>query len=697
MTREELVKHIDKEALKVIDMLEKKHKNHNFDWQILSTGNLIAHCPLKNNHKNGDKNKSFSIYRDETGHWHWHCFGCNYNGPSPKDIDEIEADIEILKEDLKRQLKKESKLPAFTYLSSRIDKYYLLDEQTQELLFTFDVGYYFYDTKFITEFSRKFKESVSVSPVLWERNNYEWLVFPYRNISNGSISTLKFRNITVPKKSENWLKTIKIEDKKNKKENKKISSSSISIFGYKNLFLQAPIIFITEGEFDAITLTLSTNALYPAVALGSVSNFTVEKIKKIAEFTKDKAIIVLLDWDIYGQEKLEQLIDNFDYKFLRKHKLFTIPHAPANVKDIDEYLHENYDTALEKVETLLENAVSFIDLKKQREEQKKKEQEEKIISLYPQNILQKFNIITQKQRQRFSIKQILSVDFGDIINTFDVFYEGVNLLVSRGGIGKSFIMLLATIDYAFKNKNKVLFISFEDFLNKKFKEDRIENAIEYYAKSVNISENEVKEVVNDLIDIDFSYENVFDKDARGKLKKTEYFDLFKEDLKKYNFVIIDPLLSFVGVDELDSSLIRKALLKIRQLLINEEKQKIIVFTHHTNKNLKVFSELSNKSKLTFEDYNSLIEMVRGTMETTNVIRNVVFALGYPTAKNVKRLVIIKSNITEIGKIKKVITPWPLANEYESLQCNTKDNTNNANSGNLNLTGRVKQFKPTTRI
>ena len=136
-------------------------------------------------------------------------------------------------------------------------------------------------------------------------------------------------------------------------------------------------------------------------------------------------------------------------------------------------------------------------------------------------------------------------------------------------------------------------------------------------------------------------------------------------------------MSFLGIDELDSSLIRKALLKIRQLLINEEKQKIIVFTHHTNKNLKVFSELSNKSKLTFEDYNNLIEMVRGTMETTNVIRNVVFVIGHPTAKNIRRLVIVKSNITQTGKIKEVTTPWVLANEYENI---------------ANLTGRIKQFK-----
>ena len=669
MKKEELIRKgmIEKETLKIIEILEKKYPNHTFDWQ-LKAGRFWALCP--NPQHNDTHPANFNVYQGEDGKWHWKCFVCGISGPKKSDLDPIEGDIDILKNDLRRQIRERRDL-GFDYLAGRLD--YITEERTQKLLFNvFEVGYHFYEPKFASDFSRVFKDSVPKSPILWERSNHEWLVFPYRNLHDGTIDRLKFRNIWVEKGTPEWdavgQKTIIIE-REDEKENKK-KGNAIPVFGYENLHAKSPLLFLVEGEFDAITTTIASNGLYAAVALGGTGNFKKETIEQIAKKAKGKAIIILPDWDAAGREALYGLIDDLNDEFLENNKLFTILKPPAeNVKDIDEYLRDKYNGVDDAMADLLENVVPLSEFKKEWEKEKEKERE-KVFEQYPPEV-QKLLGVSANVIKRQNIGQILSTDFPETVNTFDIFYEGVNLLVSRGGIGKSFIMLFAAIDYAFKQRKKVLFISFEDYVNQKFKEDRVKKGIEYYADFIAINKKEVEQVISDYVDIDFGYENIFDKDRRGNLIETEYLNVFKEDLKRYDFIIIDPFLSFIGIDELDSSLIRKALLKIRQLLINEGKQKIIVFTHHTNKNLKVFSELSNKSKLTFEDYNDLIEMVRGTMETTNVIRNVVFALGYPTAKNVRRLVIIKSNIAEVGKTKEVITPWALADQYASEENKTK--------------------------
>ncbi len=635
---------MEADAQKVIEILEKKYPNHTFEWQE-KAGRFWALCP--NPQHNDTHPTNFNVYQGEDGKWHWKCFVCGISGPKKSDLDPIEGDIDILKNDLRQQIRERRDL-GFDYLAKRLD--YITEEQTQKFLFDiFEIGYHFFEPKFAGDFSRTFKDSVPKSPILWERSNHEWLVFPYRNLHDGTIDRLKFRNIWIQKGTPEWdtvgQKTVRIERWEKKEKKKK--RNAIPVFGYENLHAKSPLLFLVEGEFDAITLTVASAGLYPAIALGGTSNFKKETIEQIAKKAKGKAIVVLLDWDAAGREALYSLVDGLNDKFLKNHKLFAIPTAPVEgVKDMDEYLRDKYDYANDAMADLLKNAVPLSELKKELEKEKEKEQE-RLLEQYPFSVKEMMGVETTTPK-RLNINQILSTDFPKTISTFDVFYEGVNLLVSRGGIGKSFAMLIAAIDYAFKNKNKVLFISFEDFLNQKFKEERIQNAIEYYAKSINADENKVREMVSNCVDIDFNYENIFDKDKRGNLIKTEYFDVFKKDLKEYDFIIIDPFLSFIGIDELDSSLIRKSLLKIRQLLINEKKQKIIVFTHHTNKNLKVFSELSEKSNLSFEDYNKLIEMVRGSMETTNVVRNVVFALGHPTAKNVRRLVIVKSNVASVG-------------------------------------------------
>lgn len=467
----------------------------------------------------------------------------------------------------------------------------------------FEVGYYFFDPKFTVEFSRKFKDAVSFSPVLWEENNYEWLVFPYRDVDNGSLSSLKFRNIVVKKGTEKWdkvgIRTVKLSN-----ENK----NQVSVFGYENLFFDAPILFIVEGEFDAITLTLSTNALYPAISVGSVSNFTVEKIKKIAEIAKDKAIIVLPDWDVAGQQALNRLIEQLDYKFLKKHKLFAIPKASAeNIKDIDEYLCENYDTALEKVELLLENAVSLVDLKKQKEEGKKKEQEEKLKE-YPavvQSLISDNYVVNIDEE--FEDVCLSSLD--EQIKEKEYILRGlrrgeVGFLIARGGTGKSFLSIyfsiilsssLTELEDVFipyrQNAKKVLYLNLEDpadIFKKRQKAiiNKIAQTLQYRYTPGEIF-NSCKN--NLIVKRPKKLFNLF-TDNRGELVVNEKnFEKLNVLIKKYNttLLIIDTFSKVSFIQESSNHLISEALARMQYFA--ETNNIAILILHHTSK----FANLNN--------------------------------------------------------------------------------------------------------
>ena len=642
-----------KEEVKIL--LETQYPNHSFAWQERS-GRLWGFCPEHPDKKTPNLN----IFSPDGKKWLWYCFACGFRGP--KDITPEGQDISLFEKYLKKNINGFSNT-FLKYFQKRIPG--LSEGENVNIndindLLTLDIGAY------SREIAGKIaSDTIKKKVQEYKLDKYEWLVFIYRDVNLNPVS-IKFRNISIPKYDPEWkkvgIRTIKLSD-------------GIGFFNAQDIHSQLPFTIAVEGEFDAITTHVVTQGKYPVVAVSGTSGFTENMVKTITRTDKKKVIFILPDWDDAGQNALDRLVCNLDKTFLQENKLFTTLKAPVNgAKDMDAYLRGRYDHADDITADLFEekNTISFTKIKVKKEKEREKELE-KIYGQCPP-VVRKI-LGGEKKSNRLSIGQILSTNFPETVSTFGVFYEGTNLLVSRGGIGKSFIMLFAAVDYAFTQKKRVLFISFEDYLNQKFKKDRIEQAIKNYADSINANIDQVGQAVSDYVDIDFGYENVFDKDRSGRIIETEYLKIFKEDIKRYDFIIIDPLISFIGIDELDSSLIRKALLKIRQIFIDENKQKIIVFTHHTNKNLKTFTDLSKKSDLTLEDYNDLIEMVRGTMETTNVIRNVVFALGHPVIKNMRRLVIIKSNIAAVGKEKEVITSWARADQYtdiENIENKTKE-------------------------
>ena len=360
--------------------LEKKYPNHEFNWQEKGR-RLWGLCPAHPDRNIGN----FGIYFDKKmGGWGFYCFACGFSHHQFKKLSPFQRDIEIFVNDLKDQVESESQL-GYHYLAGRIPD---LDYYKDILFEQFEVGYHFYSRKFADEFSQEFKEKISKIDDLWEPSgkdqnyNFEWLVFIYRSL-RGQPTSLKFRNIAIDKNSLRWkqhgIKTVKLTDE-------------TGIFGYRNLFAEAPVLIIVEGEFDAITTTLLTELKYPAVAVSGASGFNKSAIMQIIKHkaVQDKVIVIQPDWDTAGESALNQLIEEIPESILEGYKLYTLPKPDdEDVKDLDEYLRDDPDAAVEKIEELFKKAVRLIDLKQEKEKQEQ-EQTASLMEIYPPEIKQAY-------------------------------------------------------------------------------------------------------------------------------------------------------------------------------------------------------------------------------------------------------------------------------------------------------------------
>ena len=263
---------------------------------------------------------------------------------------------------------------------------------------------------------------------------------------------------------------------------------------------------------------------------------------------------------------------------------------------------------------------------------------------------------------------------------FKSFYRGVNILAGDSGVGKSYTLLRLALEYTQKTKQKALLIFYEDE-ESEFFQKRLKFAIENYCSEYGVQE---KNLDLTLLDITFYYPPIFSKEY-GKLKKNKYWDEFKEDIEFHGLVCIDPLLSFVGVTELDSSLLRNALIEIKNLISG--KQKYLIFSHHITKNSESVAEITKKENLQMKDIAKLRELIRGSGEIVNVARNVIFTLPSVASKNVVNLVTVKSNVAPVNVVKKVILPWSRYEDYNNehkKQSSSNDNIHTFKTQNLNV-------------
>ncbi len=332
--------------------LQNKYPNHDFAWH--KKGKItVGFCP---NHDD-KQTPNYTIMPNEEGgdNWHAFCFTCGYY--EPKSENPLMKDTDTMKNYLKVQIQKRK----IDYLSKRIPDIY--DEPTiQENLLKLDIALY---TKGIFSQLQDEKLKQKLAEIGFDKDSREWLVFIYRDLKL-RITSLKFRDFTKPKN-----KTIKIIK----------FSDELGFFNVQALYSTAPFLFLTEGEFDAITTHIVNNNLYPAMALGGTSGFTVEKLKPILKIAdKNKAVFVSPDWDEAGIQALRRLVNDFDINFLQHKKIYAINYQNNSVKDLDELLKSKYEKAEEIMNSLAKKSRLFYELKQnlnislQKEQEKKKQE-----------------------------------------------------------------------------------------------------------------------------------------------------------------------------------------------------------------------------------------------------------------------------------------------------------------------------------
>jgi len=395
--------------------LHNKYPNHDFAWR--KKGKIIVgFCP---NHDDR-QTPNFTIMPNEEGgdNWHAFCFTCGYY--EPKIESPLSRDIGTMKQYLKTQIQKR----AIEYLNERIVD--LFDDETiQESLLKLDIALY---TKEIFSQLQDEKQKQKLIEIGLDKDPREWLVFIYRDLKL-RITSLKFRDFTKPKNKT--IKIIKFNDE-------------LGFFNMQALYSTAPFLFLTEGEFDAITMHVVNNNLYPTMALGGTSGFTVEKLKPIIKIAnKNKAVFVLPDWDEAGVQTLRRLVNDFDINFLQHKKIYAIQRF-SKEKDLDELLKGKYKKANEIMNVIAKHAHLLHKLKQNLNANLQKEQEK-----------EKQKLLKQYDSEFISLLKIPSsnlINFGNTSNVniridetmllgVKVQYGAIWGLVSTTSMGKTELAL----------------------------------------------------------------------------------------------------------------------------------------------------------------------------------------------------------------------------------------------------------------
>jgi archaellum biogenesis ATPase FlaH len=388
----------------------------------------------------------------------------------------------------------------------------------------------------------------------------------------------------------------------------------------------------------------------------------------INEAKKTGAAVVLLpDNDDGGENALINL-----YKNLKQKKIDTsdiqIAKIPEHfsydenekIKDIDEWFFGRKTTEIKlylsllKIQTLKEYAAN-IELKEYFETLKN-------VDIYPTNIKE---ILIKQQKNRFSgsfVENIENVNESwdkyinrnsDIVNVGGVqLQEGaVNLIASDNGIGKTFITLQLCVNYILKKLKRVFFWAGEDD-----KATIIKRLNLIFSR---MDSEEDIQIVKERLDIATYISEPFFKTDYGNVEETKEFKIFKQLLKddQYGMIVLDPLSSFLMmIPEVDNTKVRWGMTKFNKIV--SESDKILVFTHHINKDsirgdgsLKELNKkLQNGEEMNPHEVidiaNGLKAAIRGGMAITDLPRLVYFVLATQPDKDgyAQRLLFrIKSN------------------------------------------------------
>jgi len=149
--------------------------------------------------------------------------------------------------------------------------------------------------------------------------------------------------------------------------------------------------------------------------------------------------------------------------------------------------------------------------------------------------------------------------------------SSITMLSAQGGTGKSFLAIQIAIKAVLeKSDRKVLLWLSEDpsGLTK-------HRAQEIARKILNLNQDEIKEI----------FENIFIVDDMPAHLTPKTFDLYKDFLKEYDVVVLDPLIAFFAGEENSNTQARYFMNMLNE--ITRKNMQSIILVHHSSKNKEV--------------------------------------------------------------------------------------------------------------
>lgn len=135
------------------------------------------------------------------------------------------------------------------------------------------------------------------------------------------------------------------ELKKNLEKKSKQHFGTKTLFGKKFLPNDAKFIFVTEGEFDSMSID---QCGFPSISI-SGSKLSGNMISEFKEFSTDKIFIILLDNDETGRnlgKENAKILDKLGFKV-------TVAQLDENFKDANEFLQADSDGLTENLKNIL--------------------------------------------------------------------------------------------------------------------------------------------------------------------------------------------------------------------------------------------------------------------------------------------------------------------------------------------------------
>jgi len=670
-----------KDIESAIAVFEEKFPNHEFDWKIAFNGRrATAKCPFHD-----DNHPSFNIFVGDNDRFYYNCFSCHESGSVDTFIggELSEEDRKKIEESRKRQKyledfreKAHQNLIYAIKNDSLAGQYFckrtnLSEKQAVEFL------EYYSNIGLIDKNMEEHMSSICFTEQQANRlAKYSSLVFFYTTTAD-YITMMHLRKIDT-----HDFETIKF-------------SKLPSFFMRDYIYDSTKITFLVEGEFDAMAMDAALFAAEEKIAgqfvfsaVSGTSGYTLDMINEAKRL--DTAVVLLPDNDFGGESALINLYKNLKQKKINTNdiQIARIPEAfnyeNKRIKDVDEWFYGRnakdlaYYISSLKIQTL-NDFMNEIELREYKENLKS-------IEIYPANIKQ---ILIKQQENRFSSSFIEKIENvgeawdkyinkgNDIVNAGGIALQqgAVNLIAADNGIGKTFITLQLCVNYILKKMKKVFFWAGEDD-----KATIIKRLNLIFSR---MDSEEDIQIVKEKLDIATYISEPFFKVDYGNVEETKEFQIFKQLLKddQYGMIVLDPLSTFLMmIPEIDNTKVRWGMTKFNNII--SETDKILVFTHHINKdslrNDGALKELNEKLKNgenmdtheVIDIANGLKTAIRGGMAITDLPRLVYFVLatqpdidGYAQ----RLLFRIKSNVGLPQEYIPIRLPFKSPQQQQALQ------------------------------